>query len=140
MLVENSFLFVAFFADGTRIEQTPEDRSAYTPEKNCYFDVLSRVEQGDPPVSLVITNGQHTFGVDLRDGHFECNGAPFFQHRPELQKYKNFRPLYFRTVDQLAKRDTLEPISAKIAGYTIGWKADDDAGNPVERIFCIFLE
>lgn len=137
--VQNVLHFVATYADGRQVFQTPEDVSQHTPGKNAFFDVLNCEEQ---PVSFVIRNEEHSFGVDLRDGHFECNGVPFFQHRPEHKKYRDFKLVYWRITDQLMEINTetqeRTPIGARVAGYVIGWECQHD-GERVERTFNVYL-
>jgi hypothetical protein len=134
-MIPNTFFFVATYADGSQITQNVEDRSAYDVNKNCFFDVLSR-EEG--PVSFVITDGTQVFGVDLRDGHFEVNGVPFFQHRPEHVPLKDFRLKYCRTPEQTINTMTGE-TGGRIAGYSLGWEAEHK-GETVERVLSIYLD
>jgi hypothetical protein len=133
MEIPNHFHFVATFADGTQIFQNEEDRSEITPGKNCYYDVMGRADL----VSFVITDGEQVFGVDLRDGHFEVNGVPFFQHRPDLptQAFKDFDLIYSRTLKHEIEANTNEPIRDWISAYTIGWKSGD-----VEKTFTVYFE
>lgn len=140
MNIPNTFHFVATFADGSQIFQNEEDVSPISPGKNCYYDVLDRASV-DQLVSFVITDGTRVFGVDLRDGHFEVNGLPFFQHRPDLpaQKYKNFELIYSRTPKHEIDAGTLEPLRSMIAAYTIGWKTTHD-GEFVEKTFTVYFE
>lgn len=141
MEIPNQFYFVATFADGTQIFQNEADVSPNDPVKNCYFDVLER-SKTEQPASFVITDGTHVFGVDLRDGHFEVNGVPFFQHRPEFanQQYKDFQLVYFRTPKIEIDAKTMEPIRGTVGSYTIGWTAKDNLDIEVEKTFTVYLE
>ncbi len=141
MDIPNQFHFVATFADGSQIFQNEEDRSLTVPEKNCFFDVLER-SKTEQPISFVITNGEHVFGVDLRDGHFEVNGVPFFQHRPEFadQQYTDFCLVYFRSPKIEIDARTQEPIRGTVGSYTIGWTAKDSADIEVKKTFTVYLE
>lgn len=132
MNIPNTYQFVATFADGSQIFQNEQDVSELNSENNCFFDVLSRPDQ---PVSFVITDGTNVFGVDLRDGHFECNGIPFFQHRPEHQKYKDFRLVYYRTPEIDIDQKSGTATRGKIAAYTIGWEV-----GTVEKTFTVYFE
>ena len=136
MIIPNIFLFVATYADGSQIIQNEDDASETTAGKNCYYDVLSRV---DKPVSFVITDGDKVFGVDLSDGHFEVNGVPFFQHRPELEPLSDFDLVYCRTPEQTIDARSGKHISGRIAGYTIGWQTEKD-GIYVKRTLSIYLD
>jgi hypothetical protein len=141
MEIPNYFHFVATFADGTQIFQNESDVSPTDPQKNCFFDVLERSKTGTL-VSFVITDKKHAFGVDLRDGHFEVNGVPFFQHRPEFadQRYKDFRLVYFRTPKIEIDANTMEPTRGAVGSYTIGWTASDPSDVEVKKTFTIYLE
>lgn len=137
--IKDAFLFVATFPDGRMIFQNEEDRSAKEEGKNCYYDVISDEEK---PVSLVITNGELTFGVDLRDGHFEWNGNPFWLHRPELVRVREFEVFWCRIVDQYATMKPGEvpaPAGSHLVGYSIGWRGKDQHSKEVERIFSIYV-
>lgn len=144
MLIPNPYLFVATFSDGSQIYQNEEDVSLDNPGKNCFFDVLERINAGDVPVCFVLL-GEHCFGVDLRDGHFEVDVVPFFQHRPEQpgENYKDFRLIYFRTprIDIEMNTETGEqtPVKGYVLSYTIGWQATHNGKN-VQRTFTVYLE
>ena len=139
----NVFRFVATFADGTQIAQNEEDVSPMDETKNCYFDVLQRTANNDPPVCFVITDGTRVFGVDLRDGHFEINGLPFFLHKPEMphERFTDFQLLYYRDVRQevLASANGAAPLRAWVSAYTIGWTTVFN-GETIERKTSFYLE
>jgi hypothetical protein len=134
MEAPNYLFFVATFADGSQIFQNIEDKSETTEGRTCYFDVLQR--QIDVPLVCFVLagDGYPTFGVDLRDGHFEINGVPFFQHN---EPFENFRLHYFRNVSQhrtiAAGGDAVD--SAEL-GYSLGWTTEHD-GKPIERFMRI---
>jgi hypothetical protein len=118
----NYLHFIATFEDGTQIVQNAEDRSETTPDRNCYFDVMQR-QLTVPLVCFVLFGeGYPTFGVDLRDGHFEVNGVPFFQH---MDPITGFRVHYFRNV---AQHRTLHADGSVVEsvdlGYSVGWEAE----------------
>lgn len=143
--IPNTYLFVATFADGSQIFQNEEDISPNDPEKNCYYDVIQRIDAGDPPVSFGLIGERGFFGVDLRDGHFEVNNLPFFQHRPEQpgQNYKDFRLIYFRTprIDVEYNTETNEktPVRGYVFSYTIGWQTTHHGKN-VQRTFTVYFD
>jgi hypothetical protein len=124
MEAPNYLHFVATFANGTQILQNPEDRSESNPDRNCFFEVLQR--QKEVPLVCFVLHGEGypTFGVDLRDGHFEVNGVPFFQHSEPIQE---FRLHYFRNVSQhrtIRVDGTGDPVDTVELGYSIGWEAE----------------
>jgi len=134
MKLEHTYKFVATYEDGTVIEMN-EDDSSITGQGSSFTDVLNK-EKESKLISFVITDGQNIAGVDLQDGHFELNGIPFFQHRPDLTPYKDFRIIYYRTVRQEVRMTNLEPISGKILFYCIGWQVDYNGTN-VQKFICI---
>jgi len=89
------YLFEAHFSDGTMIQQTPEDVSVVDPTRSRFYDVAQRL---DDVVAFGFFNDQHTYAVDLRDGHFEVDGAPFFSYPKDFapSEETKFRLIYFR--------------------------------------------
>jgi hypothetical protein len=102
------YLFTAEYKDGSLYQQNADDKSVKEPDKrSCYFDV-----DQDNLVGFVLRGKDHTYGVDLRDGHFEVDGVPFFMkesnkgimfHLEELPNGKpvaiplqNLRLIYWR--------------------------------------------
>jgi hypothetical protein len=136
----NVFFFVATFGDGSQIVQNESDTSLIAEDKNCFYDVLERSKK-DKPISFVLTNGEMTFGVDLRDGHFEINGVPFFQHRPDLpqEHYDNFKLFYYRTTKIEIDAHTQEITRGYVGGYTLGWETRHK-GKKVERKLAFYLD
>jgi hypothetical protein len=145
MQIPNTYLFVATFSDGSQIFQNEDDVSPNNPEKNCFFDVMQRIEAGDMPISFGLVGERGFLGVDLRDGHFEVNGLPFFQHRPEQpdQRYKDFRLIYFRSprIDIEMNTETGEqtPVRGYVSSYTFGWQVTHNGSN-VQRTFTVYFE
>lgn len=137
--IPNTYLFVATFADGSQIFQDAKDISAADLKRSQFYDVLERAKE-TALVSFVI-RGEHVFGVDLRDGHFEVNGLPFFQHRPDnsAENYKDFRVIYFRTPQIQIDAHTRQPISGKIHAYTIGWQMTHNGKN-VKKTFSVYFD
>jgi|GEM_PF-6432585 len=154
--IPNTHFFVAFFEDGTRVEQNADDKSEKHPEKNCFYDVLEH-QKVSRLVSFVLAgpfdrdrlNEQqlvHTYGVDLRDGHFEVDGVPFFPYRVDREKYTDFQLIYLRTLrhDKPLRFDeeSGEMVSAgetvSYLGYTVGFKARYfNSERTIERIIKI---
>lgn len=123
-IVPLKYLFTATFADGTTIEQTPEDRSAIDPEKRSqFFDVLER-SKSVKLVAFVLKGEGREYGVDLRDGHFEIDGVPFVMHEAPIPA---FELIFFRrhthTFHQGREKNT---ELAHDVVYRIGWKALHD--------------
>jgi hypothetical protein len=131
MDIVHVFKFTAAFEDGTVIEQNDEDISVVDKTRSCYFDVKEK-EKESKLVSFVIHNDSYSLGVDLRDGHFELNGIPFFQHDPIITPYENFEIEYYRTVVREIRQDGTQ-ISGIIDSYTVGWKVTYK-GEEIKRI------
>lgn len=137
IILDNYFHFVATFADGSRIYQDSDDRSKIDPSKSQFFDVREYSRLESPLISFVLTDPKQSmiYGVDLRDGHFEVNGLPFFPYRADREILKDFRVIYFRNVRHDKYADTGEVVS--YLGYTIGFQAKDRKGRNVQHIMKI---
>ncbi len=101
VVVELKYLFEAHFANGPSVFQTKEDKSLIDPDKrSAFYDVSQRI---DDIIIFGLYNDEHTYVVDLRDGHFEIDKVPFYaqpstsNNIPEGGKYKL---LYFRDHQQ----------------------------------------
>lgn len=122
------YLFTATYKDGSVYEQTIEDKSKREPEKrSCFFDVLEKAKEVEL-VSFVLKGQGIEYGVDLRDGHFEINGVPFFMH--EDRTFKSFRLIFFRqhTHSFQVGNDTQKEIEHKIV-YRVGWQCTHNGRN-----------
>lgn len=131
MKYELSKLFVAVYNDGTHYQQTPEDVSQVNPLKSAFFDV-----DHSKLIRFFIADKSCAWLVDLRDGHFEVNGAHFFLHNvPPLgagdNMLKDFKLIYFRQVDQHLHSNGSQSVDVV---YRLGWKATDEKGNEHERV------
>jgi len=122
---ELKYLFTATFADGTVIEQTPEDRSAIDPEKRSqFFDVLEKEKQ-TPIVSFVLMGEGREYGVDLRDGHFEVNRLPFRMMEGVMPEY---RLIFFRRHTHDFEVGSGSQTRHEVV-YRIGWQCTVDGKN-----------
>lgn len=133
------YRFAATYEDGTVIEQNETDVSEVDPSRSRFYDVLEKAKEVRL-VSFVLKGDGTEAGVDLRDGHFEINGTPFFQHRPDLEPYTDFRIIYYRTVRRALSQDG-ETLAAKVLANCIGWQVThkDESGNEknVQRVILI---
>lgn len=129
MEIKHLYSYTAAYEDGTVIEYDKEnpDISEVNTTKSKFFDIQEK-EKESKLISFVIHNDTQSVGVDLRDGHFEVNGTPFFQHRPDLIPYKDFRIIFYRTVRRTIHQNG-EEIGAEIYGYTIGWQTSETKEN-----------
>ncbi len=138
------YLFTAEYKDGSLYEQNEEDRSITEPDKrSCFYDV-----DHDKLVGFVIKGNGHTYGVDLRDGHFEVDGMPFFMHevndgvghhieklpngRAVAIELKDFRLIYFRRhthqIEQSVHTGDHKEISHEIV-FRVGWQCEVKCNN-----------
>lgn len=133
--MQNYYYFIATFEDGTQIFQDENDTSTLVPTKSQFYDVLEKGK--DSPLQCLVLKGENenlpTFGVDLRDGHFEVNGVPFFQHRFDRETLTDFRIIYYRNVAQTMSSDGTQSTSL---GYTLGWQTELDGKN-IQKIIKI---
>jgi hypothetical protein len=137
--VRLAYLFEAHFADGTMIQQTAEDRSAIDPEKrSAFYDVMQRVDELQ---FFGLFNDQHTYVVDLRDGHFEVDGRPLFLEptaRP-LPRGGKFSIVYFRDHEQdfeMSGRDGEQTMGEHRIAFRLGWEYEV-AGKKYEQAIVI---
>lgn len=79
------WLFVAFFKDGSTIEQGADDKPKEQPEGNAFTDVQAR-EDDLIAFELRHIDGDKVVTVDLINGSFMANGIPMELHN------QNFDP------------------------------------------------
>ena len=133
-----AYLFECHFNDGTIIQQTEEDVSKIDPNRSSFYDVIQRKDDVEV---FGIFNDQHTYAVDLRDGHFEIDGAPFSIQKdvsvepteenptPVLEPFvkipdQKLELVYFRRhvhVTVMGQENVPEDISHSIE-FFMGWK------------------
>ncbi len=99
------FLFRAFFKSGLEFSQNPEDISPHNPEKSCFWDVLQAIDKGEELWMFLLSDGNISYLVDLRDGAFEVNGSAFYFTNDV--PVSNRRLIYFRRVTQHMSNDGL---------------------------------
>ena len=123
MSLQHTYGFTATFADGSTIEFEPNGsyNSKEVEGGTLFTDIQNKDTEDNPLISFVLHNDELSWGVDLRDGHFEINGVPFWQHRPELDNYKNFRVIYHFTTQRSFTQGVGEHDSS-IIGYNLGWQ------------------
>lgn len=131
-----SWLFVAFFKDGTQITQTQADEPKEQPEGSAFSDVAARMD--DLAVfELRHEDGQQVITVDLQTGAFVLNGTPFHAHNQAF-KPENYplKLVYFREtrVDQRQLATVQDDMSVKteslgapdhyVNRYFVGWETE----------------
>lgn len=125
------YLFTAEYNNGATYQQTPEDVSINDPKKSCFYDI-----DHTKLVKFTLKGEGHTYAVDLRDGHFEIDGVPFYMHEdPDLVA---FRLIFFRqhthTIQQ--SRDKDRELSHEIV-YRFGWQTETVKGENYQRVMQI---
>ena len=132
------YLFTAVYKNGTTFQQNTEDVSAKEPGRSAFFDVdQSKLQQfilaGPQDAGK---KDQHTYRVDLTDGHFEVDGVPFFFHFRRFPM--SFRLIFFRLHREHRQGDLK---SNEILGeasechYRLGWVAYNPLmGEDMQRV------
>lgn len=129
------YLFTAEYKDGTHYIQNPEDISITEPEtRSCFFDI-----DHSKLVKFSLKGEGHEYAIDLRDGHFEVDGVPFFMH--EDHDLVGFKLIFFRqhTHSFNQKMDSnSQPteISHEIV-YRMGWQTTTVRGENYQQIMQI---
>lgn len=123
------YLFQVVYRSGEVYLQNKEDTSITEPTtRSCYFDVKQ-----DEVVSFTLSNREHTYTVNLEDGHFEVDGVSFLMHTdPEL---KDYRLIYYRQHTHSFNQND-EELAHEIV-YCLGWQTLDKNEKNVQRIMTI---
>lgn len=127
--VPNSYLFTAYFADGTEYVQGVDDVSIQDATKNAFYDIgimpikevvgfsISAISHEDGRPSVV--------GVDLRNGEFNIDGVSVFLHHNGEAFHK--REVYFAR--DIQQHRVVAVSSGEVQQdfhslhYLIGWKS-----------------
>ncbi len=115
------YLFVSFFADGSHIEQTAEDRSLYTEGGSAFTDV---VKYAHPVTQFHLVGEDKDYSVDLTTLNFAVNGTQFRLHRQEDLPLTDIRLLYFRRRSEhveVSREGKIVGTESEINGYVIGY-------------------
>ncbi len=132
--LELRYLFGVRFADGSEFFQTAEDQSAIDAARSAYYDVCQARENGSRVEVFQLEGQGHTYLVDLRDGHFEIDGAPFLVELPPAGAALDL--VYFRrrrhhanatvVVDENSKPRIVDLMDAgRECEYHFGWRAGE---------------
>lgn len=125
------YLFEACFIDGTSINQNPEDTSTLDPQRSSYYDV---VQKGlDNLEAFGLYSDDHTYVVDLTDGHFEINGIPFSAQPvglPTMSEGGKFTLIYCRDHQHhlIAGADGSISEGSHDMQFRFGWTYTDPSG------------
>src|SRR3954471_4945255 len=114
------YLFTAYFKDKTFYNQNEEDISVLDANRSCFYDVQQEIAKGNDLLIFCLSDGTHSYLVDLQDGHFEINEAHLFLG--EVEPVFNRRLIYFR-------RNTLAFIGSDKTDHTmtffLGWQGNE---------------
>jgi hypothetical protein len=108
--------------------QDKADISRIDSAKSAFFDV-----KDEPLEEFWLSNGKDSYSVNLLDGHFEINSVPFKLH--EEAGLKNFRVIYFRKHEHDLNSNN-EVLEHRVE-YILGWQANNENGENVQRILII---
>lgn len=128
------YKFKATFDDGSIFEQDPNDKSYIDPvHRTSFFDYLELCKE-KKPILFYLYNDKIEYIVNLNSGEIKMSvgdcGAILNPPEPSLN---NFRIIYFRTkVISFNVGFNIEGES--IAGFKLGWQANDSNGNNVQRV------
>ena len=93
--IPHTHLFIAEYKDGKQYEQGDLDQSLQDENKNAFYDIFYKpIKPLEDLIRFSLSGNDHTYTVDLRDGHFEIDGVPFKQHEEDF--LIDFRLIYFR--------------------------------------------
>ena len=116
------YIFQVTYKDGSVYQANQEDISVSDPARSCFYDVKI-----DEVKSFFIFNDEHTYSVNLEDGHFEVDGVPFFMHDLNTN-LTGFKLVFFRrhTHDFNAQDGT--EMRHEIV-YHMGWECSINGKN-----------
>jgi hypothetical protein len=140
-----SYLFRAYFADGSTFDQTPNDKARLDhPRKgtgSAFTDLLWLLETGQKELvafALRKPRARKPFiAVHLTDGHFELAAHDFWagpEWRGELPAGVIRQLIYYRDVQQIASMDVNDATGEELTGWRyetkvvtyLGWQATID--------------
>ena len=144
------YLYTVTFKDGRVYQQNQEDTSLTEPDKrSCFFDIQADVDKLNI-ATFVLKGDGHEYGVDLRDGHFEIDGKPFFMHdghlhylptgKAVMMPFQNLKLVFFRNHRHQIRADMATGESRELDHniiYRMGWEAKASCGHGDERIMQI---
>ena len=146
-IAQLKYLFGVHFKDGSEYFQGSEDSSLLDPAKRtAYYDISKQDEQGNiicrgpedafpnlvwarDDVELFQLEGEgHKYVVDLRDGHFEIDGIPFFAKIPPPNSILSlvfFRRRRIHQHNQVMDGELKTVGMSQECEYHMGWQTID---------------
>lgn len=138
------YLWIAKFEDGTLFKQNPEDKSMMEEGRNCYFDLLQLIKDGQSLRSFSLKSDDDLVTVDLKTGLFYVNGLALLLESDKLPSYPGkFNLIWYNqvSVDTKVDYDTKTKEILKASGvkneyreYFIGWQCNINGKNYQQKI------
>lgn len=128
-----SWLFSAFFEDGSIISQDLKDKSEKNEQKSAFYDVLEKQKESNlNQLSLVDRDGNIII-VDFRHGRFFVNGVDFSIEGQD-EELTDRKVIYFREAlqHQVVGQEEQEP--PYINRYFIGYEGKNSEGKVVQKV------
>jgi hypothetical protein len=116
------YRFIAHFTDGTTFEQNPDDVSLLDPKRSSFYDLQQELS-AKTLHSFTIFNDEHTYAVDLLDGHFEIDGLAIWASPKDLPAIPDrFELIYYRQHTHAFGLDGVEQTHD--IRFCFGWKCN----------------
>jgi len=116
------YIFQVTYKDGSIYKSNQEDVSITDPLKSCFYDVNQ-----DEVKTFFLFNDEHTFSVNLEDGHFEVDGVPFFMHDLNTN-LTGFKLVFFRRHTHDFNAATGKEMRHEVV-YNMGWECNLNGKN-----------
>lgn len=120
------YLYRAVYSDGSMYDQNIEDISTSNPAKSCYNDLkLNQI------LYFTLSDGIHSFTLDLSDGGFSTNGSSKFYLSDE--KLTEFKLVHFRRVTLTITND----VRSYAINFVLGYEAKRGDGSSLTQYIII---
>jgi hypothetical protein len=129
-----TWLFVAYFKDGSVMVQDQADKSRVTGKHSAFYDVYNRIDDV-LMFELQNTDGEQVIGIDLKTGVFMVNGTALIIHDQNFEpETKKLELIYFtethvdHEVSGTVQEDgSIKPNETAVARhyanrYFVGWR------------------
>jgi len=116
------YLYRATYNDGTVYDQNVDDISVSDKTKSCYNDLKL-----DQLHYFTLSNGMHSYTLDLVDGGFSVNGSDkIYMNETPIH---NIKLMHFRRVTLAITGET----RAYTTNFILGYEALDSDNKPITR-------
>jgi len=117
------YLFNAQFNDGVVFQQDSEDRHPTKPDKSSFTHLLEEADIHGGIALFQLKNEEHTYSVNLLDGHFEIDGVSTI-----VEGLSDFRLVYYRQ-HRHKFNATLTMETAHEVEFHFGWQTTFEGKN-----------